>query len=375
MNYQAHQLHMIESIGALAGSVANDFANILTVIIGACSLLEMNSGECPEQTLYVSRIRAYAERAAQINQNLITASGRRTFRYALENLAGLLAELHGEISRNAGPRIDVAIPPHMPVMPVMIDRRQLTHVLCLLAGCARSAMPEGGTLHFRLERICHDGSISVLADCLPGEYVRLSVRDSGAGVEDGILSGMYDSFGGTRESDACCGLEFPLVSAIIAQHGGAVEAQSGPGDSTAFSLYLPLAVRGDSWGTPQALPGGTETILLVMADKTLLDLNRALLEEVGYLVLSAHDTKEALELYRVGRRLISLVILDTATDYPGGDGSLLAYLGDAVTLLLHDRNTESVSAAPSDRITGMARSSDPVSMLRCIRALLDGNGR
>jgi nitrogen-specific signal transduction histidine kinase len=367
----------LESIGTLAGGVAHDFNNILTVIIGACTLLEMNAADYPEQMPFVSRIRNYAERAAQLTQDLLVFSRRQAVVMKPEDLAELFHDMHRFLGSIVGEDIQLITDQQEKTVMVMVDRGQIEQVLMNLAANSRDAMPCGGVLRMRLSRVTNDGALPHLEGYPLGDYALITVSDTGTGIDRENLCRIYEPYFTTKELHAGAGLGLSVVYGIISQHDGVICVQSSPGEGTTFSIYLPICdqeVLVMSEAGAVRLPGGTETILLVDSDPVMLKLNGSLLEETGYMVLTASDALEAQELLRRGQDAISLVVLDSA---------LLSALelescwrqivnDDKIKFILLQGADDAETACTMKGAVRIRKPFDPLLLLEQIRALIDG---
>lgn len=363
----------LESIGTLAGGVAHDFNNILTVIIGACTLLEMNATAYPEQMPFVSRIRNYAERAAQLTQNLLAFSSRQAIVMRPENLTEVFHDMRRFLGSIIGEDIQLITEQPDGSLMVMVDRGQIQQVLMNLAANSRDAMPQGGVLSMALSRVTHDGSLPELEGYPPGEYALISVSDTGTGIDRESLCRIYEPYFTTKDLGAGAGLGLSVVYGIISQHEGAIHVQSSPGEGTTFRIYLPLREQEEmviSDGETTRVPGGTETVLLVDGDPVMLKINTSLLEGAGYMVLSASDGVEALELLRRGSKEISLVVLDSALSDLNAvelQGRLVEH-GIDVKLMVACRTEE----CRGEGVVCITKTCDPLLFLEQVRALIDG---
>lgn len=364
----------MESIGTLAGGVAHDFNNILTVIIGACTLLEMNAAEHPEQLTVVSRIRNYAERAAQLTQNLLAFSRNQTVVMKPENLTELFHDMHGFLGSIIGEGITLVTEQPEKALRVMVDRGQIEQVLMNLAANARDAMAQGGVLSMTLSQVSNDGTLSQLDGYPVGDYALITVSDTGAGIDRENLNYIYDPYFTTRELGERAGLGLSVAYGVISQHEGVLHVQSTQGEGTTFRIYLPLCdqeemVMPDSDEVLE--PGGSETILLVDSDPVLLKNTTRLLEGAGYMVLSAADGVEAMELLSRGNGLISLVIIDSALP---DMNRLEIWSSEEVKVLVVCGTADGAEAhgAARDGIAWITRPFEPLLFLEQVRSLIDG---
>ena len=307
------QSQKMESIGTLAGGVAHDFNNILTVIIGACKLLEMQTVDNPECLQFVNQISNSADRAARLTENLLTFSRKQPISKKRENITLVVQKMQEFLERIIGE--DVLLTTNLPEAPmmVMIDRGQIEQVLMNLVANARDAMPHGGVLEIGLSRCQSDSAMLKSEWYRSGGYVLITVKDSGDGIDTATQQRIFEPFFTTKHVGKGTGLGLSVAYGIIRQHDGWVDVSSNPGDGTMFTIYLPLPECDSlmrSARTLPHLPGGNETILLVEDDPNVLLISKRLLETAGYLVLCASDGIEALELFKRGSDIISLVVLD-----------------------------------------------------------------
>jgi len=256
------RLRTIESIGALADVVANDLNNILTVIIGACALLEMNITDNPEQMSFVFCIQGYAERAAHLTRNLLAFNCVQTIFPQPENITDVFREMFRFLAKVVGK--DIRFVTHLPenALMAMIDRGQIEQVVMSLAAHSRDTMPMGGVLSIALSRISVDGSLPELAGYRTGDYALITVSDTGAGIDKDILSRAFDPYFTTGELCKVDGLGLLVAHGVITHHGGFIHVRSEPGQGTIFKIYLPLCDQNEcatSEDNRQQLQGGTET--------------------------------------------------------------------------------------------------------------------
>jgi PAS domain S-box-containing protein len=310
---QIRHSQKLDSIGTLAGGVAHDFNNILTVIIGASALLEVDATNDPEQLKLVSQIRSSAERAAKLTQSLLSFSRKQSISKHAEDLGHVVKIMKDFLVRIIGE--DILLTTYLPNEPliVMIDRGQIEQVLMNLAANARDAMQHGGILDVSVSHVNSAGTVLELEGCHSGEYAMITVSDSGEGMDDATRQRIFEPFFTTKMTGKGTGLGLSMAYGIIKQHDGMINVYCEQERGTTFEIYLPLRdqkKKPTSAKLANHLPGGSETILLVEDDPNVLAINRGILERAGYLVLSALDGFEALELFKYGHDKIALVILD-----------------------------------------------------------------
>jgi PAS domain S-box-containing protein len=315
------QSQKLESIGTLAGGVAHDFNNILTVIIGACALLDSNDVNKAEQLKLITQINDSAERASKLTQSLLAFSRKQFINKQSEDLCYIVKIMQDFLGRIIGE--DILLTTYLPDQPlmVMIDRGQIEQVLMNLAANARDAMPRGGVLNISVSQVECDENRLELEGCIPGDYAMITFSDSGEGMDKGTLQRIFEPFFTTKVTGKGTGLGLSMVYGIVRRHDGAIHVYSEPGDGATFKIYLPLRdqiERTTSSSLFTQMPGGNEIVLLVEDDPEVLEINKGLLERAGYMVLSALDGTEALEIFKQGADKIALVILDVIM--PGLNG-------------------------------------------------------
>jgi PAS domain S-box-containing protein len=311
---QLRQSQKMEAIGQLAGGVAHDFNNILTVIQGHASLLSAANlnesvGKSTEQIVQA------AERAAGLTRQLLTFSRRQLIQpqkldanRMVGNLTNMLGRLLGE---------DVALQLNYCQSPPMVeaDGGMLEQVLLNLAVNARDAMPKGGQLAIRIAIVDVGETYSrEQSEARAGRFVCLSVTDTGTGISPENLRRIFEPFFTTKEVGKGTGLGLATVYGIIKQHQGWIEVDSQVGKGTTFRIYLPYVGTGlnapEKPTTQITVRGGKETILLVEDEVPVCDLVSRVLGKYGYKVLSANDATEAIEVWRNHKQEISLLLTD-----------------------------------------------------------------
>lgn len=329
---QLRQTQKMEAIGKLAGGIAHDFNNILTAIMGYSSQLLRRVSDTTHLRHPVESIHRAAERAADLTRQLLAFSRRQVLQPKPLDLNAVVGNMVGLFQRLIGEHITVTTMLDPAVRPIKVDLIQLEQVLVNLAVNARDAMPEGGTLTIETRNIELDADGANQLRYQPGPYVRLTVRDTGCGMDTETQARCFEPFFTTKPVGKGTGLGLATVYGIVQQSEGAIEVASEPGCGTVFSIYLPLAQHLEQVTSPaydETLPGtGTETILLVEDEAMLRELLRDQLQGSGYVVLEAAGIAEALQLGRHPASPIHLLLTDVVM--PGMSGRELAeYLTQA----------------------------------------------
>jgi PAS domain S-box-containing protein len=322
---QFRQAQKMEAVGRLAGGVAHDFNNILSVIMMQTELIRMS---VPEETLPtevtegLDQIRLAAERAAALTRQLLMFSRKQVMQTRELDLNDVVATLVKMIQRIIGEDIQLQLRLDPDPLPVRADPGMLDQVLMNLVVNARDAMPGGGQLTLATDRrVVPSGSGPTPPDLPPGTYAVLRVRDTGVGIPEEHLSRIFEPFFTTKEPGKGTGLGLATVFGVAKQHGGTVTVSSEVGRGSTFEVWLPLLEKAIQPGAGPAVappPGGSETILLVEDDEPVRSLTRDVLESAGYRVLVARDGLEALALWQAKHEPVHLLFTDLVM--PGGLG-------------------------------------------------------
>jgi two-component system, cell cycle sensor histidine kinase and response regulator CckA len=309
------QSHKMEAIGLLAGGVAHDFNNILSVIMGYGDLLlrGMPSGTSHD---HVSQILKATMRAAELTKGLLAFSRKQSFHLEYTDISQLVTDNCKFLRRVIGEDIELVTAYPTSPLAIMVDRSQIQQVLMNLATNARDAMPKGGTLTISISaKNLDEGFVAPYGYGKPGFHAVIQVTDSGTGIDRDTVHRIFEPFFTTKEEGKGTGLGLSMIHGIIAQHNGFIRCSSEQGRGTTFTIYLPLCdefEREVAHDTDVALGSlrGSETILLAEDDVMLMELTTSYLESCGYRVLQAFDGVEALEIYRSRGEEIDLVLLD-----------------------------------------------------------------
>lgn len=312
---QLRQAQKMESIGQLAGGVAHDFNNLLTVIQGHAALI-IGDSELPRRMGDGMREVARAtERAASLTRQLLAFSRKQPLQIRELNLNEVVSEITRMLQRVLGEPVTLHCE-YCPSLPVVkADQSMLEQVILNLAVNARDAMPKGGVLTLRTNKI-HRSNISPsgMATDHEGPFVSLTAHDNGDGIPAEIQSRIFEPFFTTKEPGKGTGLGLATVYGIVKQHGGWVDVHSAPGTGTSFTVYLPAsstpAAAKEKSQTIPSVSGGTECILVVEDEVAVRGLCRRILERQGYTVLTAENGVEALKVWSSQKDKIELLLTD-----------------------------------------------------------------
>jgi PAS domain S-box-containing protein len=322
---QLRQAQKIESLGRLAGGVAHDFNNLLTVINGYSDIILR--GLPPNDPLHLSAdaIKKAGERAAGLTQQLLAFSRKQIVKPRLLDLNTIVADSQRMLQRLIGEDVELTTQLDPSLGRVLSDPDQIYQVIINLAVNARDAMPEGGTLKIATGNVELDGSHrGRYPDAVPGSYVRISVTDTGTGMDEPTMQSAFEPFFTTKEPGKGTGLGLSTVHGIVRQSGGWIEVSSKVGEGTTFDIYLPRMDPGPPDRAVAALPEtehGGGTLLVVEDDEGVRGLTTGILESQGYRVLEAANGDEALAVEKEHAGEIDLVLTDIVL--PGMNGKAL----------------------------------------------------
>jgi signal transduction histidine kinase len=306
----------MEVIGQLAGGVAHDFNNILAVIMGYNEL--MLADLKPKSPLYgcAEEIRNAAERAAGLTKQLLVFSRKQTVQPIVLDLADTVQKLDTMLGRLIGENIVTTFVPASDSGSIRADAGHIGQVVMNLAVNARDAMPDGGKLTVAVDNVTLDQDYAdVHPGEMPGNYVRLSVTDTGTGMTDEVKAHLFETFFTTKPVGKGTGLGLATCQSIVRQCGGHIDVSSELGHGTTFDIFFPRIEKPVDRIVEStqvaASKGGTETLLIVEDEPSLKKLARSVLEKQGYKVLSASTGEEGLHCAREHKGApIALVLTD-----------------------------------------------------------------
>ncbi len=370
------RIQRMDSIGLLAGGVAHDFNNLITVIVASASMARTAGPK--ELADHIDEVIGAADRAQRLTRQLLAMS--RSQRLTLQDLdpVALLGELVPLLRRVIPETITIdLIAPDIGVL-VEADKTQLDQVIMNLCLNARDAMPGGGKITVEVEQVLVNGAFRETNPwAKPGRYVLLSVSDNGAGMSKEQMDRVYEPFFTTKREQAGTGLGLAVAHGIVQQHGGMLQCYSELGIGTTFKVYLPVLARAARVVGPKihrAVRGGSERILVGEDDPAVRNVVRQILERAGYEVVLVRSGQEVLDT--LAGMPFSLVLLDVVMPGLSASETLVklhelhpdihvllcsGYTADAaITELLRDQ-----------QIPFLSKPYDPDALLRALRNLLD----
>jgi len=351
---QLFQSQKMQSIGTLAGGIAHDFNNILSGVLGHASLLKELVP--PESTFYknIHEIESSAQRAATLTKQLLSFAKGGKYQPRLTNINNILSEALELISRTMGASIVVDSDLQPDAWTVEVDRTQMQQVLMNLCINSREAMPDGGTLTIetRNVEVTEEEIKPVYIPMTPGKYVRMSVADTGAGMDEETKRRAFEPFFSNKKEGT--GLGLAMVYGIISNHKGFITLYSEPGKGTTIRAYLP-AVEKAAEERPaepvREVHPGEGTILIIDDEPVVRNVLARMLERMGYNVIAAGTGRDGVAIYSDKKDEIDLVLLDMIIpDMPGGQiFSRLQEIDPDVQILLSSGFTETEVAIEAQR--------------------------
>jgi two-component system, cell cycle sensor histidine kinase and response regulator CckA len=312
----------MEAVGTLAGGVAHDFNNILTIVLGYAELLIAKTDKKAPDYADLQEIAQAARNGADLVKRLLAFGRKAESKPRPINLNHRVEQLQKVLSRTLPKTIGIQLNLAKDLRTINADPTQMDQILMNLAVNARYAMPDEGQLTIETANVTLDDEYCRFhMGANPGEYVLLAVSDTGHGMDRETLKHIFEPFFTTKDPGQGTGLGLAMVYGIVKQHGGCINCHSEPSKGTTFKIYFPAAVspeQAQAIETKSPPRGGFETILIVDDEKPVRDLGVRILTNAGYKVFTASNGKEALELYQSRSREISLVLLDLVMPEMGG---------------------------------------------------------
>ena len=319
---QYRQAQKMEAVGRLAGGVAHDFNNLLTVILGYCELLLADLELGDPRRADTAEIQNAGLRAAGLTRQLLAFSRKQIVEPTPLDLNAVIIGIRPMLGRLIREDVKVMLGLRAELAPVTADRGQVEQIVMNLAVNAQDAMPRGGTLTLETANIELDEQYAKShLGVEPGQYVVLTVTDTGSGMAPQVRARLFEPFFTTKEVGRGTGLGLATVHAIVTRSGGSVTVESEVGKGTSFKVYFPKADANEMVAEQPSLVArthtGTETVLVVEDANGLRELTRRLLQREGYTVLLAENADKAVQLFEQ-HPSINVVLTDVVM--PGGSG-------------------------------------------------------
>jgi two-component system, cell cycle sensor histidine kinase and response regulator CckA len=381
---QLLQAQKMEAVGRLAGGVAHDFNNLLMAIMGYSELIRTSLVREDPLYKYSDDILKATERAASLTQQLLAFSRRQVMQPQVLNLNRVVADLEKMLRRLIGEHIELEIVAGPELGAVKADPGQINQIIMNLAVNARDAMPKGGQLIMTTDNIEFTTSHKCHFEDLPsGRYVRLTVTDTGGGMDGETLDHIFEPFFTTKEVGKGTGLGLPMVYGIVKQNGGCVDVESRPGQGATFKIYLPrIEAAVEAPGARVSLAAkleGSETILVVEDEDALRTLLCRFFRLYGYKVLEARHGGEALLTCERHPGPIHLMITDVVMPQMSGKelADRLVPLHPEMTVFFMSGYTDSDLSeygAPESSQHFIPKPFRPMDLVKKVRDFLDASG-
>ncbi len=375
---QLRQSQKMEAIGTLAGGVAHDFNNILTVIQGYAYLIMEDAKGCNTKHM-AAEIISCANRAEEMTKSLLAFSRKQTLELIPVDINDIAQGLAKSLSRLIREDIEVRIEPCDERLPALADKWQLEQVIINLAVNARDAMPGGGMLVISTHEIELAGEeVGLRTIIKPGRYGLVTVADNGCGMDKKTQERIFEPFFTTKEVGKGTGLGLSMVYGAVKKHDGHITVYSEPGQGTTFKIYLPLLEslpRSNPNAGDEILPTGSETILLAEDDETIRHMTKMLLENYGYHVLVAVDGEEAVSVFRDNRDSIQLILMDVIMPRKNGRATLDEIAGikpgvPAIFMSGYSADVMTHRGLAKDTANYLSKPLKPALLLKKVRELL-----
>jgi two-component system, cell cycle sensor histidine kinase and response regulator CckA len=316
-NLEEHlrQMQKMEAIGKLAGGVAHDFNNILTIITGYCELMLIKMPEDNPMRRHVTEIKTAGERAAGLTGQLLAFSRKQVLAPKILELNSVINNMDKMLHRLIGEDIELVFRQNLELEHIKADPGQIEQVILNLAVNARDAMPDGGTLILESANVELDESYSLKhISVVPGKYVMLAVSDTGMGMSPDVQARIFEPFFTTKEVGKGTGLGLSTVYGIVKQSGGNIWVYSEEGHGTTFKVYFPIVQVQETDTVMKSSNNmnlmGSETILLVEDEDGVRELAFSVLKGYGYKVFKASSGEEAISICNALPDKIDLMLSD-----------------------------------------------------------------
>lgn len=378
---QLHQAQKMEAIGQLTGGIAHDFNNLLSVTIGNIDLLKRKCVQDEKAHGYIESIVRAVDRGSSLTQRLLAFSRKQDLLPQPTAINSLVVGLQDMLRRTLGEMIELPINLAPGTCEALIDSHQFENALINLSINARDAMPNGGVLRVDTAKVTLDGHFTEqMEEVLAGDYIKVTVSDTGAGMSPEVLEKVFEPFFTTKGVGEGSGLGLSMVYGFIKQSKGHIVINSKTGEGTSIELYLPrsneIKAEQDSKVENPVLPGGSERILVVEDDDDLRDIPAAILSEQGYDVFKAKNGNDAIKLIKENEPF-DLVFTDIVL--PGGMNGVetakeIKKIQSTIKILYTSGYTNNSIMDNSDLIPGVTLVKKPYRdtvLLESVRAMLD----
>ena len=313
----------MEALAALSGGIAHDFNNILHCILGYTEWALLKGYESSPDYEPLNQIVSMVKKGKHLARQLLAFGRKMDAQLEVLNFNKILKNVERILQRTIPRMIDIELQLDGNLKNVAADAGQCEQILMNLCINAKDSMPEGGKLTLKTENVClNGGPDSAHIDLPPGDYIRLTIADTGHGISEDALTHIYEPFFTTKEKGKGTGLGLSMVHAIVQSYNGAIECSSNPGAGTTFRIYLPPAVAVTNFDQSESrqqlsdIGRGHEVVLIVDDESDIINISQKILQESGYTVITARSGEEGIAQYLQNQ--VDLVLLDVSMPGIGG---------------------------------------------------------
>jgi CheY-like chemotaxis protein len=309
----------MEAIGTLAGGIAHDFNNLLMGIVGNVSLISLDFDSSHPYYKRLKNIEKHVRSGADLTKQLLGFAKGGKYEVKLVDINDLLERSSKMFSRTRK-EIRIHKKYQKDIWAVEADPSQIEQVLLNLYVNAAQAMPGGGHLYLQTENVTLNENYVRHLNAKKGDYVKMSVKDTGVGMDENTIKRIFDPFFTTKDRSRGTGLGLASAYGIIKNHGGIINAHSIIEQGSTFDVYLPASTRKiiQKVEANREILKGSETILLIDDEEIIIDIGEQILKRLGYRALMARSGKKAIEIYQANKNKIDIVILDMIMPDMGG---------------------------------------------------------
>ncbi|MCB9480294.1 MAG: response regulator [Desulfobacteraceae bacterium] len=319
---QLHQSQKMEAIGQLAGGVAHDFNNMLNAIGGAAELIKLKKDNPEIIDKYTDLIIKSADKAGYLTKQLLTFARKTKKSTKKIDVAEVLKESVSLLKHTINKSVTIEVIKNASNTIISGDDHLIQSCFINLGINAEHAMPDGGSLTFKLKNVyldqnyCDESNFNINS----GKYLLISVEDSGHGIPKEIINNIFEPFFTTKEQGKGTGLGLSAVFGTVCEHGGAITVYSEPGKGSVFNIYLPVSEKLNISQKNISSPiKGSGTILFIDDEETIRKVGQLQMETLGYKVITAENGKAGIEVFKENKDIIDIIILDMIMPVMGGN--------------------------------------------------------
>jgi PAS domain S-box-containing protein len=316
---QLNQAQKMEALGTLAGGIAHDFNNLLMGVQGRTSLMMLDTNRSHSSFKHLQEIENCIQKAAKLTKQLLGFARGGKYEIKPTDLNDLVENSIQMFSRTRK-NITIFKKYEENLLSAAVDQNQIEQVLLNIYINAWQAMPEGGDLYIETKNeILYENFVRAYG-VTPGKYIKISIRDTGIGMDEKTMNRVFDPFFTTKEKERGTGFGLASAYGIIKNHDGIITVESAKDKGTTFHLYLPASDKPvfEEQRDEEIISAGSETVLVVDDEAMIIDVTVQMLNKMGYKVLPAHNGKEAVEIFKQNTDKVAIVILDLIMPGMGG---------------------------------------------------------